>query len=409
MRRCHRLIGLLLLAACAPAPEGLHSIAPETTEPQIRVALVRQGTVLELGGGDALNLLDQSGFPMLSLASGAVARLEAAGDMVRVRAGGAGVGPVLRLEVLADPAGLVRVAGREYRGRLVVTAAAGQLLVINRLGIESYLAGVVNAEMGRRADTELEALLAQAVVSRTYALQALARGRTLPWDVVATVSDQAYLGVGSELEQSWNAVRRTQGQILEYQGEPIDPFFHSTCGGRTAAGDEVFQYARRPYLQSVSDAAPDGTSWCAISPRYRWTESWSAAALAEVLRATLPPLGLTSERQGAVRDVSVTGRSPSGRVAELTIAFEQGSVPVRGQAVRQALRPSGIDQLRSANFGVVTTRSAGRLQQLSAEGGGAGHGVGMCQWGAVGRARAGWSASAILATYFPGAMLARRW
>lgn len=405
----HRLVGLLLLAACAPAPEGLPSVTPETTEPQIRVALVRQGTGLELGGGDGLSLLDQSGVPMLSLASGAVARLEAVGDMIRVRAGAAGVGPVLRLEVLAEPAGLVRVAGREYRGGLVVTAAAGQLLVINRLGIESYLAGVVNAEMGRRADTELEALLAQAIVSRTYALQALARGRTLPWDVVATVSDQAYLGAGAELEQGWNAVRRTQGQILEYQGAPIDPFFHSTCGGRTAAGDEVFQYARRPYLQSVSDAAPDGTSWCAISPRYRWTESWSAAALAEVLRVTLPPLGLTSEWQGAVRDVSVTARSPSGRVAELTIAFERGSLPVRGQAVRQALRPSGIDQLRSADFRLITTRNGGRLQQLTADGGGAGHGVGMCQWGAVGRARAGFSATAILAAYFPGAILARRW
>ncbi len=409
MPRSHQLIGLLLLTACAPAQEGLSSITPETTEPQIRVALVRQGTVLELGGGAPLSLLDQSGFPMLSLASGAAARLEADGDMVRVRAGGTGVGPVLRLEVVADPAGLVRVAGREYRGRLVVTAAAGRLLVINRLGIESYLAGVVNAEMGRRADPELEALLAQTIVSRTYALQAVARSRTLPWDVVATVSDQAYLGAGGELEQGWNAVRRTQGQILEYQGEPIDPFFHSTCGGRTAAGDEVFRYARRPYLQSVSDAAPDGTSWCAISPRYRWAESWSAAALAEVLRATLPPLGLTSERLGAVRDVSVTGRSPSGRVAELTIAFERGALPVRGPAVRQALRPSGIDQLRSADFRVVTTQSSGRLQQLTAEGGGAGHGVGMCQWGAVGRARAGWSANAILSAYFPGALLARRW
>ena len=408
MCRSH-LLPLLLLVGCAPSTEGLPSLAPETTEPQIRVALVRQGSVVELGGGSALHLLDQSGLPILALAVGGQARLEAVGDQVRVSVAGAGVGPSSRIEVVPVGTGLVRLAGREYRGRLVVTAAAGALLVINRLGIESYLAGVVNAEMGRRADPELQALLAQAVVSRTYALQALARGRALSWDVVSTVSDQAYLGASAELAQGWAAVRETNGQILEYQGQVIDPFYHSTCGGRTAAGEEVFQNARRPYLVSVSDAAPNGTSWCAISPRYQWTERWTGAALTEVLRSTLGPLGVAVEQQGVLRDVTVAQRSPSGRVSELSLIFARGTVPVRGQVVRQVLRPAGIDQLRSANFRVVATRSGDRLQQLTVEGGGAGHGVGMCQWGAVGRARAGFSATAILSAYFPGAVVARRW
>lgn len=402
------LVALVALG-CAPSELGLPPVAPGTVEPEIRVGLVRGVESAVLGGGPGGGtVLDPAGQTRIRLAPGAVARVVAAGGQVQLTAEGTTVTGA-RFDLVPDALGLVRVADRDYRGQLELSVLDGRVVVVNRLGIESYLAGVVNAEMGRRAEAEAEALAAQAIVSRTYALRSLARGAAQRWDVVATVSDQAYLGVGSELEQGWNAIRRTHGIVLEYDGDLIDPFFHSTCAGRTAEGREIFQYAERPYLRSVSDAAPGGTDWCAISPRYRWTEQWTGAALEAVLRQTLPPLGLDPAGRGALRDVKVQSRSASGRVTELAVEYARGTVTVRGHGVRQALRPSGIDQLRSTSFRLVATRSGDRLDRLTADGGGAGHGVGMCQWGAVGRARAGHTAGDILQAYFPGTALGRRW
>jgi stage II sporulation protein D len=162
-----------------------------------------------------------------------------------------------------------------------------------------------------------------------------------------------------------------------------------------------------PYLASVSDDSPSGESWCAISPRYRWREEWTGEQLRATLRATLPPLGVPAERVSDVRDVVVAERGTSGRVTAIRIQLAQSSVPVTGQAIRAALRPEGSSLLRSTGFQIQATKSGGKLSRLVIEGRGNGHGVGMCQWGAVGRARAGYSAEQILAAYYPGTILSR--
>jgi stage II sporulation protein D len=396
-------------AGCAPGPEP-GGVAAEAAAPTVRVAVATGRASLAVGGGAPLLLADRDGAPLAVLPAGRTASLVPAAGQVEVRleGGRVAVAPAVRV-ASRDDASPVRLAGTDYRGELSIRSGPDGLLAINRVDLEDYLAGVVNTEMGRRAAGERAALEAQAVVSRTYALRAQARWRAREYDLLATVADQAYGGVGSETPLGREAVEATRGTILVWLGQPIEAFFPSTCGGRTAAGPEVFSGGDLPYLRSVSDAAPDGTDWCAISPRYRWTERWSAEALHATLRATLPAATAAPLPAGEFRDIAVTGRTGSGRVQSLLLGFGGATVPVTGPVIRQVLQPGPGQLLRSAAFELQLSREGTRLVRVEADGQGAGHGVGMCQWGAVGRARAGATAPAILTAYFPGAGLERRW
>jgi len=401
----------VMIWACLPAEE-IAEPQPESGRPQVRVALVLGADSVSIGGGQALLVHDGDGVLRLEVPEQVtVAGSAATGGALLRLDGGLSIEPAHLLRVSPrDEGGLVRLNGRDYRGELLLLPVGRALTVVNRLDIEGYLAGVISAEMGRRGAAEQAALEAQAVVSRTFALRALLRFRERPYDLVATVADQAYQGVAAELPQGWQAIAATAGQVLSWEGQPIEAFFHSTCGGRTAAGEEVFVDGARPYLRSTPDLAPDGTAWCAISPRYRWTERWASADLHEVLRRTLPALGVEPGRIGTLADIRVGGQTPSGRVRALLLRFDGGAVPIEGSAaVRQALQPVGGALLRSAAFRLEVSRSGDRLREVRAEGSGAGHGVGFCQWGAVGRARGGADWRAILHAYFLGADVERRW
>jgi stage II sporulation protein D (peptidoglycan lytic transglycosylase) len=282
--------------------------------------------------------------------------------------------------------------------------------VINRVGLESYLQGVVSAEMGRRGPAEQAALRAQAVVSRTYALRNLGRWKAQGYDLSATVADQVYSGQGGETLEGRAAVGETRGRVLMYDGAPIEAFFYSTCGGRTADGFEVFRGAVRPYLRSVSDQAANGGAYCSISPRYRWHEEWTGEALRTTLERNLPPVtGMQAVNVREVSNVRVARRSPSGRVEQLVIGLGGPEIKVEGPAIRQVMRPSSGEPLRSTAFDLVATVGSQGVTHLAVDGRGSGHGVGFCQWGAVGRAREGQGYEQILAAYFPGTQLERRY
>jgi len=158
--------------------------------------------------------------------------------------------------------------GRRYRGRIHVIAGrsgaggrGGEPHPREPPGIESYVAGVVGPEIGARRPDEEAAVLAQAVVSRSFALGNRGRWESLGFDAYADVRDQVYNGVAAETPQAWAAVRRTAGQVLRYRGTIIEAYFHSTCGSSTAGVEEAFTTARaRPYLRPVSDASGKGTT-----------------------------------------------------------------------------------------------------------------------------------------------------
>jgi stage II sporulation protein D len=425
-RRAGAVAGLLALTvagivvSCAPAaspeppaPEpvpGYPAPTPASAEPMLRIGLAVGAESATLGGGAALIVTDATGAQVAEVGPAETWQVGALGQTLHlVASSGSSVGASGALAVAAQESGQpVRVNGREYRGDVELVPDRTGVTVVNRVGLESYVLGVVSAEMGRRSPEDLEALRAQSVVSRTYALRNRGRWRAQGFDLYATVADQVYGGVGAETVEAREAVSGTRGMILTYGGQPIDAFFYSTCGGTTADGTEVFRAADRPYLRSLADVGPDGSAYCSISPRFRWREEWSGDGLQATLRRTLPPAaGVQTSEIGEVRDVWIARRTASGRVGELVVALGGTDARVSGPAVRQVLRPASGEPLRSSAFTLTTTGAGRRVTRLVADGGGAGHGVGFCQWGAVGRSRAGQDYRQIVAAYYPGAQLER--
>jgi stage II sporulation protein D len=206
---------------------------------------------------------------------------------------------------------------------------------------------------------------------------------------MATSDDQVYGGRDAETALTDRAVQETEGEVLLYEGALVDAFYHSTCGGATSAIAEVWS-GDRPYLRGVSDNLGE-TFACAASRYFAWSETWS---------------GETYARFAAPADsvmIEILDRDTAGRARLLRIVRGESEVIARGDAIRRTLiRPAG-GPLRSTLITAITAESG----TLRLEGRGWGHGLGMCQMGAIGRARAGWRHDAILEHYYPGTRVTR--
>ncbi|MGH7594189.1 MAG: SpoIID/LytB domain-containing protein, partial [Gemmatimonadales bacterium] len=314
--------------------------------------------------------------------------------------------PVLVIEAV-DTGTTLRLNGHEYRGTFELRRGDRGLTVVNRIPLEAYIAGVVGAEMGRRLPGDEEALKAQAVASRTYAIRNQGRWQASGFDLVGTTNDQVYSGETSENVMATAAVAATRGQILTWNNAPIDAFYFSTCGGRTEDGVAAFAGADRPYLRSVDDLDPSGIPWCASSPRFHWNTGWSAIALSATLRRTLAAENLPVGRATDLTDLRIIQRTRTGRIAALALIGRNGRTVVAGQAIRRVLAPADGGPLRSTDFTIRIARTGGRIERVDVDGRGSGHAVGMCQWGAIGRARAGQDFRTILTSYFPGTEIQR--
>ena len=316
----------------------------------------------------------------------------------------------MRTEIFVQPVGgsVLTWNGKKYRGELVITQTDSGFLVVNRLPMDSYLRGVVPLEIGNRTAAEFAAVQAQVVAARTYAYKHLSSSRA--FDMYATVQDQVYGGVDAEKPQADAAIMTTRDVVVLYNGRPITTPYHSTCGGSTAGVSEVwYDQPDQPYLRPVSDRIP-GTNnfYCDSSPRFTWTQSYDAAGLRAVMEKYLaaytkaPKNGL-----GKITDIREQGRTPSGRVAALTVQTESGSYTLRGNDIRFVLRDPKGAILNSTYFSFTQETSGGEVSSLDVNGRGYGHGIGMCQWGAIGRARAGQNYRTVLETYYPGTTIGR--
>jgi stage II sporulation protein D len=394
----------LVTLTCNPAPPSEAPFPVEaparSSHPEIRIGLFVGSPLVELGSDSDLSVMEGDGTASLSRSSTWSVRVSAGRLELRDGSGSSSThdGP---LTFVPASGSLMSIAGRYYRGSASVFRDRTGLTVVNLVSLEDYLAGVVSAEMGKREPADREALAAQAVISRTYALKNVGKRRTEGFDLYPTVVDQVYGGVWAETQLGWEAVRETAGQTLTFNGIPIDAFFYSTCGGQTAAGTEVFVGANRPYLQSVRDEDENGQAYCRLSPRFRWREEWTGDQLKSILR------GVRSTPFREVRSVQVVGRTASDRVARIAIGVDEDQITFDGPAVRQILHPVNEPLLRSGAFTLTESREGRVVTGLVADGRGSGHGVGFCQWGAVGRARAGQDFRQILAAYFPGTSLER--
>jgi stage II sporulation protein D len=338
----------------------------------VRIAVTVGASRVELSGRSIACSPIEGGAP---LPAGARAEVALEGSSLTVNGAAAGAEGVR-----CAGAGALRHAGLELDGDLEVRRGARGLDVVHAAGMEEYVAAVSGAEMP--ASFPAEALKAQAVAARTFAvgkkLEAVTAGR--PWHLGATVVHQVYRGPAAD-PRAVAAAEATAGEVLVFDHEPADAFFHSTCGGHTEAGGAALG-RERPYLPGV----PCGR--CDASPLSRWTVRLGDAELGRALGFA-----------GAVTALRVVERSPSGRAARVEVDAGGARARLAGADLRQRL---GWSKLPSLAFDVRRERGAFRF-----DGRGSGHGAGMCQWGAAGLAREGAGYRDILARYYPGAELRR--
>lgn len=393
----------------ATQPVGRRAESSRTAESDqpVRIALaLAQPSVKLSATGDWL-LFDRTGEHPLGVAH------SGDGYFVDARDGGLGVtgpsgdraslhGPLVARP--ADPNAVMVFNGHRYRGELLVAFSGAGLTVVNRVAVEQYLRGVVPLEIGvDRTELESAAVQAQAIAARSYTYTRL-DGSHL-YDMSATVLDQVYGGMDAERPIANEAIEATHNMVLLYGGKVVNAPYHANSGGTTASASEVWRSGDEPYLVSVSDRIP-GTDrfYCQDSPKFSWTRTLDRAALDAVLGKYLPQYGHAPRSGvGEVRRVEETGRTVSGRVAGLTFTTDRGRFTVRGNDVRFVLRTPGGDVLPSTLFSFdAATDDDGHVTRLTIRGTGNGHGVGMDQWGAIARARAGQSYITILQTYYPG-------
>ena len=302
-----------------------------------------------------------------------------------------------------DNGAILRWGGRRYRGSLLFIPTDTGLLVVNQLSLEQYLRAVVAGEIGKRTEAEHAAAEAQAVAARSYAWVKMGGNGARPFDVVATVLDQVYGGVEAESPVADAAVVATAGMVLTYGGRVVNAPYHSACGGTTAEPPDVWKSGTEPYLRRVSDRMPGSQrSWCDIAPRYRWTTTFTGDEVERLVTRYL-----ANGNSVRVRGATVNGLTPGGRAAGLSFETSRGRLEARGNELRFVLRKGG--ELLNSTWVELEAHQGddGMLDGLTVRGRGYGHGVGMCQWGAIGRARAGQDLRAILSAYYPGTQLRR--
>ncbi len=280
--------------------------------------------------------------------------------------------------------------GKPYRGRLEIRKIGdGRLGLVNTLELEDYLYGVLASEMDTKT-WPLEALKAQAVVSRSYARHALPATANAPYQMGADTKHQVYFGAAFEDKAARGAVDATRGEILkDARGGILPGYFHSCCGGRTE--DARFVWSR---LASKDSLGVSDFGSCQTSPHYAWVTSIPVEDLGKAL------VKLGYDFEPPIKSLLIGRLTKSMRVASLKVIAQNNRAEVPTDKLRQVLGPNWI---RSTKI----TRIARQDKRFVIYGKGWGHGVGLCQWGAKNMAERGWDYEKILRHYFPKARLAK--
>ena len=402
---------------------------PEVPSPELRVLLL-ESAALRLGAEGGGRLVDGAGKEVLRLPPGGAVALRPSAGRIRVD-------PLPLPQETLQPAAVLpstaelwfvplaigpapatfELQQRRYRGRLQVRPANDQLRAINVIGVESYLPSVVGSEMP--ASWPLEALRAQAVAARTYALRQ--RNAAAPFDLKATVSSQVYKGLEAETPSTRQAAATTRGLVLMYGNGLINAVFHSSSGGATENSGDLWAQ-QLPYLVSVPDFDETG-------PVSQWRKELTPELLAQAFAEI-----------GGVRRIDVIATTASGRVRQARVIGPSGVLLLSGAQLRSRLGlRSTMVRFEAAPFrftapvaGLASpgdppaggpapfTTPLGTLLApppppqmalpapppgLVAIGRGFGHGVGMSQWGAFALAQRGERFDQILLHYYRGAEL----
>lgn len=310
-------------------------------------------------------------------------------------------------------------AARIFGGSLELQPNShGEFSLVNHVPLETYLRGVVPYEIG--ANAPAQAVAAQAIIARTYALRNLRRFEADDYQLCATVHCQVYKGLNDVNPTSDSAIAQTAGLVLTYDNELIDALYSSTTGGITAGFEDTWNGTERPYLQPVIDAPKpfwDLTKYPLNNEKtfrhfislnqgfnetgrrgvFRWNKKRSIEDLNKDLRKYLKKTRHPLADFKTIKSMGVHKRSRSGRILTLTIDTDLGKLQLHKNEIRSALEPP-----RSTFFYLKPIYNDNKqLNGYAFVGGGFGHGVGLSQYGSYNLANLGWSAERILAFYYP--------
>jgi stage II sporulation protein D len=338
---------------------------------QLKVAVQKEVATLKIGSSTAAIVKDGAGKqlgelnPMSSLSAKLNGNKITISDRV-----GAG-------ELVIEPEnnGYVWIGDRWYRGTTRLIRQNDGITAINKVDLEQYLYSVVGAEAV--SSWPIEALKAQAVAARSYALYKQKTGSNGIYDVDTTVGTQVYKGLDSEYTTTHQAVDSTLGQIMTYNNQVILAAFHSSSGGYTENVEDVWT-SPLPYLRGVVD-------YDQKSPVFEWQQVIPVSKIQSLVSGV-----------GKITGFQPAETTPRGRVVTMKVTGDHGSTTVSGNDLRKAL------DLRSTLFRVSTDGN-----NLQVKGRGYGHGLGLSQWGAYYLAKQGVNYHQILAHYYQTANLTR--
>lgn len=269
-----------------------------------------------------------------------------------------------------------------YRGELEIVPepSSGKFIFVNKVLMEDYIMGVVPAEMP--SSWPLEALKAQAVAARTYAVDSILSAPNSTYHVESTTQSQVYGGIKRETVRSNQATRETAGEILIYQNKPARTFYHSNSGGKTESPEHVWGYTGLNYLLAVD------SPHCKAADNFEWKISISRSQMQEKLK---------SLELSEIKDIRISVLTPSGRAKTLEIEGNDKTVTMNAVDFRRAI---GQTTMRSLLFEIQLEDEVFKLK-----GRGFGHGVGMSQWGSKGMAEKDYDYKDILSFYYKGTEL----
>ncbi len=368
--RIHILI-LFTLATVVLLWPGVSRVNAAVLDETIRIAIVKSASEVTVAG-DGLLVTNERGDALLMSFPATVKPVQ----------GGLLVEGKLFQRLLFSASSAVYVNNKPYRGLAELSVADKGILVVNQLPLEEYLVGLINCEIS--SAWPIEAVKAQAIIARTYAMNRKMARKDSPYHLESSVVDQVYGGCLLEDSRARRAVLETEGEVLTFGGSIIQAFYHSSCGGRTESSEDVWG-ASLPYLKGVE------CQYCLTSPM---ATAWEYKLSLKELEARLQAAG---HNVSGLYDIKPGGLNARGRLKQVVLLTARGSSTVSGEQFRKAI---GYGAIKSTNFTIKNSKN-----EISFSGRGNGHGVGLCQWGAKQRALAGFSCEEILSYYYPGTEL----
>lgn len=289
-----------------------------------------------------------------------------------------------RIMVVPRREALVSVNDGHFRGNIIIINNKGvNLTVINAIDIEQYIRGVLYHEISDK--WPLEAIMAQAVATRTFAVYSMQQFAARDYDVTNDIYSQVYGGRGAERYRTNVAVRRTTDEVLAYKGRIFPAFFHANSGGVTEDAGELWDIDLLPLKGGVV------SGFSMNSPHYKWRRNFRLKDIQDKLNARGYQIGL-------IKHIQVVERNKSGRVRKLRVVPRSGKeVFIEGKVFRDIIGPN---VLRSNKYDIEM-----KGWYVDFVGNGWGHGVGLCQWGAYAMALKRYNYRQILEFYYPSSKI----